>query len=80
MEEVKESNAVDNPAHYSGNGLVSCIEAINASLSKSERIGFYRGNALKYIWRAGKKDDASIDISKAEAYLKMWKEVLNEQA
>jgi hypothetical protein len=41
-----------------------------------QRIGFYRGNALKYIMRAGQKGDAAEDIAKAAHYLAKLSEVL----
>lgn len=34
-----------------------------------QRIGFYRGNALKYLMRMGAKDNAVEDIRKAIHYL-----------
>lgn len=34
-----------------------------------QRIGFYRGNALKYLLRAGSKGLASEDYAKARHYL-----------
>lgn len=40
------------------------------------RIGFYRGNALKYVMRAGSKGSAAEDIAKASHYLQKLSEVL----
>lgn len=34
-----------------------------------QRIGFYRGNALKYLLRAGSKGPAQEDYAKARHYL-----------
>ena len=41
-----------------------------------QRIGFYRGNALKYIMRCGSKDDRIQEIKKAGHYLEKLIEVL----
>ena len=43
-----------------------------------QRIGFYRGNALKYVMRAGTKDPAPQDYAKARHYLDKLLEVLAE--
>jgi hypothetical protein len=63
------SNAVDHPAHYQTE-KVECIEAIEAALTPEEFAGFCKGNALKYLWRAGKKGSAAEDLAKAGWYLK----------
>lgn len=44
-----------------------------------QRIGFYRGNALKYIMRIGSKDEAAIEAAKAQHYIQKLVEVLNER-
>lgn len=43
-----------------------------------QRIGFYRGNALKYIMRMGSKDENSQEIAKGKHYLEKLLEVLGE--
>ena len=43
-----------------------------------QRIGFYRGNALKYVMRAGTKGNVTEDIEKARHYLEKLVEVLTE--
>lgn len=43
-----------------------------------QRIGFYRGNALKYTMRAGSKDAMVQDIEKAQHYSQKLSEVLRE--
>lgn len=56
---------VNNPPHYTGHPSgVECI-------SVTEHFNFCRGNAIKYIWRAGKKDGAETvqDLKKARWYL-----------
>lgn len=46
--------------------------------SKEQQIGFYRGNALKYIMRMGSKDAALQEAKKAKHYIEKLVEVMNE--
>ena len=41
-----------------------------------QRVGFFRGNALKYLMRAGSKGEAAEDFAKARHYLDKLVEVL----
>ena len=59
---------VKHPAHYTDGGIET-IDYIRAKLTPEEFIGYCKGNALKYISRAGKKGDASEDLAKAAVYL-----------
>lgn len=43
-----------------------------------QRVGFYRGNALKYIMRMGSKDRNEREIAKGQHYLEKLLEVLRE--
>jgi len=45
---------------------------------REQRIGFYRGNALKYVMRMGAKDMSLQEIQKASHYLQKLIEVLSE--
>ena len=45
-----------------------------------QRIGFYRGNALKYLMRMGTKDDEGLEIRKARHVLTKLIAVLEEGA
>lgn len=65
--EVVENDPVNHPSHFTG-GDIECIDAIEAADYGS---GFCRGNAMKYLWRAGKKDPAKEleDLKKAQWYL-----------
>jgi hypothetical protein len=56
---------IDHPDHYASS-TVECIEVIEAA---GWAEGFNRGNAIKYIWRAGKKGDELEDLRKARWYL-----------
>lgn len=45
-----------------------------------QQIGFYRGNALKYIMRMGTKDTALQEIQKGAHYLQKLIETLSKQS
>jgi len=47
---------------------------------QAQQVGFYRGNALKYIMRAGSKGDPLQDIKKARHYLDRLIELLGEES
>ena len=67
----KERGMNDNikhPAHYTDGGIET-IDFIRAKLTPEEFAGYCKGNALKYISRAGKKGDAAEDLAKAKVYL-----------
>lgn len=65
MKKTKD-NLVDHPKHYGGEDnpyeAIKVIEAWN--------LNFNLGNVVKYISRAGKKDDIQQDLEKALWYLK----------
>lgn len=54
---------VNNPAHYTSHP--SGVEAITIA----EHCNFCRGNAIKYIMRAGLKGDEIEDLEKAAWYI-----------
>lgn len=58
---------VNHPEHYAGE--IECIDAIRAALTPEEFKGFCKGNALKYIWRAGKKGEEKQDYKKSIWYM-----------
>ena len=47
------SSMVDKPNHYDGD---ACMVAIEKLLGKDGAAHFCLGNAIKYMWRAGRKD------------------------
>ena len=54
---------VNHPAHYTQHPSgVECIQI-------TEHMNFCRGNAVKYIWRAGEKGNEVEDLKKARWYL-----------
>lgn len=44
-----------------------------------QRIGYYRGNALKYIMRLGSKDALELEAAKARHYLEKLIEVIESE-
>lgn len=58
-------NVVDHPSHYGGS--YNPYEAIK--VIEAWALGFCLGNAVKYIARAGKKDDRLEDLRKARWYI-----------
>ena len=77
MEEIKVKGIskplfddVNRPSHYT-DGNIECIDYIQDKLTPEEFQGFCKGNALKYISRAGKKnpDKYNEDLKKAIWYL-----------
>lgn len=67
---MNNCDAVNHPSHYCDGGIET-IDYIRSKLSTEEFIGYCRGNALKYISRAGKKsgNSATQDFEKAIVYL-----------
>ena len=51
------NDEVHNPSHYQLEGLgIESVDVIRAVLTEEEFQGWCKGNALKYLMRAGKKD------------------------
>ena len=60
---MSSDDMVDHPPHYTQHPSgVECIQV-------TEHMNFCRGNAIKYIWRAGDKSDEVEDLKKARWYL-----------
>jgi len=59
------SEKVNNPEHYGGKE--NPYEAIK--VIEAHSLDFCLGNSVKYILRAGKKDDIKQDLEKAIWYL-----------
>lgn len=60
-----EEDLVNHPRHYTSHPSgVECIEV-------TRHMNFNLGNVVKYVWRAGQKDDAPTiqDLEKAKWYL-----------
>lgn len=71
---TKKHDPVEHPAHYTGHPSgVECIQI-------TEHFNFCRGNAIKYIWRAGDKGSVVEDLEKARWYIDREIARLNEGA
>lgn len=68
--QATDPDPIDHPRHYTSHPSgVECIEI-------AEHLSFALGNALKYLWRAGQKDNAKDDVAKACWYLRRESERL----
>jgi hypothetical protein len=73
---ARSADPVNHPEHYRSNGIER-IDAIRAVLTPEQFEGYCRGNAMKYLWRAGKKvkpgqtveEAREEDLAKARWYL-----------
>lgn len=61
-------DVVNSPEHYRQGGI-EAIDAIQASMTSEEFIGYLRGNAQKYLWRYRHKGKPVEDLRKARWYL-----------
>ena len=64
IDALSNFSQVDHPAHYQSGGI-EVIDVIEAF-----KLGFPLGNAIKYILRAGKKNNGLQDLEKAVWYPK----------
>ena len=61
--ETEQHDPVNKPKHYTEHPSgIECIQI-------TEHENFCLGNAIKYIWRAGRKSDAIEDLQKAIWYV-----------
>lgn len=67
-------DGVEHPSHYASEGI-ECIEAMYA-ISPAMAIYFAAGSALKYLDRAGLKDDEAKDLRKAKECWHMSKRLM----
>jgi hypothetical protein len=63
--------------HYVGMG-VQPWDVVD-TWPRDQRIGYYRGGALKYLMRMGSKDESPTEVAKGQHYMQKLLEVLNEQ-
>lgn len=73
---MSTSEHINHPAHYNA-GKVEVIEFI-----EDQMFGYHRGNAVKYLCRAGKKDPSKEveDLRKAKWYIEREVELLTKTA
>lgn len=78
MEGKKKEDVISNPNHYKLNGLdIEVKDVIKSVLGTVGFLGFYKGNIIKYILRANKKNGLE-DYKKAKQYLDWLIEELDE--
>lgn len=58
------TDVINRPSHYTEDREIEPIDVID-----DWELGFYEGQVLKYISRAGRKDDRLQDLRKAKFYL-----------
>jgi hypothetical protein len=68
-----EVDLINHPPHYTGYEGFEVIQI-------TEQLPFLEGNVVKYVLRAGRKDDALADLEKAEFYLKRLIQNTKEKA
>jgi len=74
---TEQYDNVNNPRHYNKHGI-ECIQAIEASMSDKEFLGYLKANVVKYLWRYDYKGNPLEDLRKARWYLdKLIKQVYN---
>lgn len=66
---VKVTDVVNHPAHYTSGGIET-IDYMEAKSTHEEFCGHLRLTAIKYLSRAGLKDDEVEDYEKAVWYIK----------
>lgn len=60
---IPATDPVNHPPHYTAHPSgIECIQI-------TEHMNFCIGNAVKYLWRAGKKGSAIEDLKKAKYYI-----------
>ena len=60
---TSKKDMVNRPTHYQRYGMES-IDAMRGTMSPEEFNGFLKGNAFKYLTRAGAKDALEQDLHK----------------
>lgn len=65
----------ETPKHYKTDKNIDVID-----FCKIYKLNFNRGNIVKYVCRAGKKDDEIIDLKKALDYIQREIKYLENEA
>lgn len=74
-QKAEDYDVVNKPKHYNHNRLgIECIQAMEASMTPEEFLGYLKGAAFKYLWRYRYKNNPIQDLDKAEWYIKLLKE------
>lgn len=78
MDNKEKNDVISSPNHYKLDGLdIEVKDVIKSALSAVGFLGFYKGNIIKYILRASKKNGVE-DYKKARQYLDWLIEELDE--
>lgn len=76
----KNSDPVNHPKHYKSSNGIECIDAIEAAVEgKDGAIAYYLGNAIKYGWRLGKKQNTLEDARKMQWFVNHLVELLEKE-
>ena len=72
-------DVIDHPPHYTSSPAKcsACGKQIEC-IDVTRHLDFCTGNAIKYLWRLGLKDDPIQEIEKAIKYLEFKREQLAE--
>lgn len=65
---VPRAETVNHPQHYGGDTIYETVKVLEAWMTPDEFRGFCKGNAIKYLSRAGKKGAVIEDQAKARWY------------
>ena len=76
---VEDNDPVNRPKHYTAGGI-ECLDAIAASMTPIEYVGFLKGQVLKYIWRYRLKGKPAEDLKKARFYLDRLIQITEKEA
>tara|TARA_R110000751_G_scaffold79723_1_gene160724 strand:- start:26 stop:487 length:462 start_codon:yes stop_codon:yes gene_type:complete len=71
-------NIEENKHHLLWQGMQS-IDVMKSALTRTEYIGFLKGQILKYQLRLGKKDDVSKELKKIQDYTNELNKMLDEE-
>jgi hypothetical protein len=70
---MKKKEVVNHPTYYNKHPSgVECIDIV-------EHMSFNLGNAVKYLWRSGKKGPADDDLRKAVWYIERERQRLERK-
>lgn len=67
---------INNPKHHTAGGIET-IDFMAAKLSRSEFVGYLKGNIIKYLARANFKGKHDEDLQKAKWYQDKLSSILN---
>lgn len=62
------ADMINNPPHYAGTNGIEAMDALESCMGESLMLGFYWGNAFKYLWRWRKKNGIE-DLEKCKYYI-----------